>query len=189
MKRVQISLGENSFFINLDTYKDLEGELKNKYNLLPNQYYITSRSRLIGCDWNFNKNNEIYYQVHSRILGGGIIGSISSIGKSIKKGFEPLNAVPVFFDKVKKAFVWVFYDIPKWLFTEALNPIAILNDAVAGIFAVLRIVGLSFLDAITGIFRYFINLVFEPIVSSFWGYTPKESEKDPKDKKKEKLWS
>ena len=62
MKRVQISLGEVSFFINLDTYKDLEKELKNKYNLLTNQYYITSRTRLIGIDWNFNKHNEIYYK-------------------------------------------------------------------------------------------------------------------------------
>ena len=181
MKRVQISLGENSFFINLDTYKDLEGELKNKYNLLPNQYYITSRSRLIGCDWNFNKNNKIYYQVHLRVLGGGIMGGISNVGKSIKNGFE---AFPKFFTKIGQVFQWIFYDIPKWLFTEALNPIAILNDAVAGIFAVLRIIGLGILDGITGFFRYFINLVFEPIVSSFWGYTPKENEKDPKDKKK-----
>jgi uncharacterized membrane protein YqaE (UPF0057 family) len=181
MKRVQISLGEVSFFINLNTYKDLEKELKNKYNLYTNQYYITSRTRLIGIDWNFNKHNEIYYQVHSRMLGGN---PFSSIGKTITNGFKPLAAIPAFFDKLIKVFKWLFYDLPKWLFTEALNPIAIINDAVAGIFAVLRIIGLAFLDAITGIFRYFINLVFEPIVSSFWGYTPKESEKDPKDKKK-----
>ena len=181
MKRVQISLGEISFFTNLDIYQDLEEELKNKYNLLTNQYYITSRTRLIGIDWNFNNHNEIYYQVHSRILGGN---PFSKLGNSIKNGFKPLAAIPIFFEKVGKFLQWVFYDLPKWLFTEALNPIAILNDAVAGIFAVLRIIGLSILDAITGIVRYFVNLVFEPIVSSFWGYTPKESEKDPKDKKK-----
>ena len=145
------------------------------------RYYITSRTRLIGIDWNFNKHNEIYYQVHSRVLGGN---PFKGLGERIKNGFKPLNAIPDFFDKVKKAGRWLFYDLPKWLFTEALNPIAILNDAVAGVFDVLRIIALSFLDAITGIFRYFINLVFEPIVSSFWGYTPKESEKDPKDKKK-----
>ena len=181
MKRVQISLDEVSFFINLNTYQDLEKELKNKYNLSTNQYYITSRTRLIGIDWNFNKHNEIYYQVHYRVLGGN---PFKGLGERIKNGFKPLNAIPDFFDKVKKAFTWVFYDLPKWLFTEALNPIAILNDAVAGVFAVLRIIALGILDGITGIVRYFVNLVFEPILSSFWGYTPKESEKDPKDKKK-----
>ena len=61
MKRVLISLNKNSFYLNLNTYKDLENELINNYNLLENQYYITSRTKLIGTDWDFNKNNEIYY--------------------------------------------------------------------------------------------------------------------------------
>ena len=61
MKQVLISLDKNNFYLNLNTYQDLENELRNNYNLLENQYYITSRTKLIGTDWDFNKNNEIYY--------------------------------------------------------------------------------------------------------------------------------
>ena len=171
MKRVQISLDKNNFYLNLNIYKDLENELINNYNLLENQYYITSRTKLIGTDWDFNKNNEIYYIVHHKVIGGGMMGDLKKIGKFFAD-------LPKIFTKLGLFLKWIFYDLPKWLIKDLLNPINILNDIITGIFAVLRLLALGFLDGISGIIKYLINLVFTPIVSGFWGYVPKD-DKNP----------
>ena len=146
----QKTVNETSLFCNLNTYKDLENELRNNYNLLENQYYITSRTKLIGTNWDFNKNDEIYYIVHHRVIGG----SLGKIAKFFTKD------LPGFFTKIGFFLKWIFYDLPKWLIKDVLNPINILNDIISGIFAVLRLLGLGFLDAISGIIRYLVNLVF-----------------------------
>ena len=97
----------------------------------------------------------------------------------IKDGFDSIGN---FFKGVGLFFKWLFVDFFKWVFMDFLNPYYILHDIVRGILSVLRVIILGVLDGISGVMRSLVNLVFEPIVSSFWGYNPSENEINPNDK-------
>jgi uncharacterized membrane protein YqaE (UPF0057 family) len=196
MKTVQVSVGDIKKFYNLETYKDLEKKIKEEYNLCRGEYYITTRTKLINYDWNFNENPENFYQVHIKVKGGlgPLIAIIIFVLISMKSAIEFLVKLPKFvkslldfFKKVGKNIVkllqflkWLFFDLPKWLITEIFNPINLINQLVSAIFAVVRLLCLGVLDGISGFIRYFVNMVFEPIVSGFWGYVPK-GDKNSKD--------
>jgi uncharacterized membrane protein YqaE (UPF0057 family) len=87
------------------------------------------------------------------------------------------------FVKLAQFLIWLFKDLLVWIITDILNPINLINNIISGIFAVLRLLCLGVLDGISGIIRYLVNMVFEPIVSGFWGYVPKSKDKKSKDKK------
>ncbi len=178
MKQINLNLGNFNQHLYLNTYNDLEKQLKTIYNISNNQYYITSRHQLVTTDWNFNDHEEQYYILHPRINGGM---SIEDFFDAIIGFF--MKAITVFelLLKVPDLIVWFFVDVLSWLVTDFLNPFYILSDLARGILVVLRVLILGALDMITGIFRYLINLVFEPIVSNFWGYTPSPAERDPND--------
>ncbi len=78
--------------------------------------------------------------------------------------------------------VWLFVDLLGWLVSDFLNPFYILQDLAKGILVVLRMIILVVLDAMSGILKFVVNLIFEPIVSGFWGYTPNKNEFAPDDK-------
>ena len=180
MKHINLNLGifNQNLYLNLDTYNDLEKQLTTKYNLIPNQYYITTRNRLITTDWNFNDHIEQYYILHPRINGGM---SIEDFFNSILGFFEKAVIVLDLIMKIPDVVVWFFVDVLTWLITDFLNPFYILSDLAKGILVVLRVIILGALDLLSGMLRYLVNLVFEPIVSNFWGYTPKPEERNPND--------
>jgi uncharacterized membrane protein YqaE (UPF0057 family) len=181
MKQIEINIGRSKKIVhlNFNTYNDLEKELKKNYNLSPDEYFITSRHQLINKDYDFFNSNTNYYILHPRIKGGMSIGDFFD---SIMGVLEKLYEVLLIFAKIPDFFVWLFVDVLKWLITDFLNPIYILSDLGRGIIAVLRVITLGFLDIISGLVRSLINLVFDPIVSNFWGYTPKKNERNPNDK-------
>jgi len=171
MKHIRVDFGPFKNFYYLDTYYQLEKEIQEKYNLTSDLYYLTSGNQLINKNHNFNESNDTRYQVHLRLNGGNPL-------KKISKGFSEINN---FFKSIPRFFKWLFVDFLKWVITDFLNPYLVLHDLVRGILAVIRIIALSVLDILSGIARSLINLVFEPIISGFWGYTPSEKEMNPKD--------
>ena len=119
-----------------------------------------------------------------------VISSIKSGVKIVKKLIKFVKNIINFFTKVGKNIKkvgqflkWLFFDLPKWLIKDILNPINIINNIISAIFAVIRLICLGVLDGISGFVRYLVNMVFEPIVSGFWGYVPKPDIKS-KDKNK-----
>ncbi len=179
MKYIQIDFGTHKTYYNLNTYDDLTTEINQKYNLSSSQYYITTNSRLVSTDWDFNQNQEIHYKLHFKVNGGLGIGKFfASVISIFQKGgmlFDILLKIP---DIV----TWFFVDFLKWVFTDFLNPFYILQDLANGILVALRVIVLAVLDVLSGILKFLVNLVFEPIVSGFWGYTPNKNEFDPNDK-------
>jgi uncharacterized membrane protein YqaE (UPF0057 family) len=179
MKHIQIDLGNYKKYYYLNTYDDLIKELKNTYNLSSSQYYITTRSRLVANDWNFNQHSEVYYKLHLKIKGGlGMIEFFEAIVNVFLKAGDLFTILL----KIPDIVTWIFVDLLKWLFTDFLNPFYILQDLAKGIMVALRIIILAALDAISGVLKFCVNLIFEPIVSGFWGYTPNQDEFDPNDK-------
>jgi uncharacterized membrane protein YqaE (UPF0057 family) len=178
MKYIQIDFGTHKSYYHLNTYDDLIKEIKQKYNILPSQYYVTTNSRLVSTDWNFNENHDIHYKLIFKVKGGISIGKFfkSVIGVFLKGGmlFDILLKIP-------DIITWIFVDFLKWLFTDFLNPFYILQDLAKGILVALRIIILAVLDVLSGILKFVVNLIFEPIVSGFWGYTPNKNEFDEND--------
>jgi uncharacterized membrane protein YqaE (UPF0057 family) len=193
MKTVQVSVGDIKKFYNLETYKDLEKKIKEEYNLSKDEYYITTRTKLINYDWNFNENTENFYQVHIKVKGGfdPITILILIIAAGVKFFKQLMNFFKAILDFLKNVgknikklglfLKWLFFDLPIWLIKDIFNPINLINNLISAIFAVVRLICLGVLDAISGFIKYFVNLVFEPIVSGFWGYIPK-TDKNSKDK-------
>lgn len=173
MRHIRVDFGPRKNFYYLDKYSQLEKEIEQTYHITSQEYYLTSGGKLINKN-NFNESLTPNFQVHLKMKGGfgnpfsGITDALSDIGS--------------FFSGVGRFFKWLFVDFFKWLFTEFLNPYYILHDIARGILSVLRVIILAVLDATSGVMRSLINLVFEPIVSSFWGYTPNEKEINPDDK-------
>ena len=181
MNQIEINIGSHRKIVHLNfrSYDDLEKELKRNYNLSPNDYFITSRFQLINKDYDFKNSKTNYYIVHPRIKGGM---SISDFFDSVLGVFKKFYELLLILVKIPDVFVWFFVDVLKWLITDFLNPLYILSDIGSGIITVLRVIILGTLDLLSGLVRSLVNLVFDPIVSNFWGYTPKKSERNPNDK-------
>jgi len=171
MRHIRVDFGPHKNFYYLDKYSQLEKEIEKKYKINSLDYYITSCSKVINHH-NFNEKESSNYQVHLKMKGGNPLDDI-------KDGFDSIGN---FFKGVGLFFKWLFVDFFKWVFMDFLNPYYILHDIVRGILSVLRVIILGVLDGISGVMRSLVNLVFEPIVSSFWGYNPSENEINPNDK-------
>jgi uncharacterized membrane protein YqaE (UPF0057 family) len=175
MKHIRVDFGPFKNFYYLDTYYQLEKEIQEKYNLTSDLYYLTSGSQLINKNHNFNESNDTRYQVHLRLNGG------MSPGKFFKNFLQFFINLGKLISGIPALFKWIFVDLLKWIIVDFLNPYLVLHDLVRGILAVIRIIALAVLDVLSGIARSLVNLVFEPIISGFWGYTPSEKEMNPKD--------
>lgn len=180
MKYIQIDFGTHKSYYHLNTYDDLTKEIKKTYHLLPSQYYVTTNSRLVSTDWDFNQNHEIHYKLNFKVKGG--IAGIGKFFKSIVAAFSKIVVLVDVFLKIPDIITWFFVDFLKWLFADFLNPFYILQDLAKGILVALRIIILAVLDALSGVLKFVVNLIFEPIVSGFWGYTPNKNDFDPNDK-------
>ena len=183
MKHIRIDCGPFINFYYLDTYYQLEKEIQKKYNLTSDLYFITSGGKLIKKDHDFNKSLTSTYQLHIKMKGGlGIGGDIMGVLDDIAGGFKKLAVIGDFFKGIPKFFKWVFVDLFKWLFIDFLHPYFIAHDIARGVLTVLRVIILTILDVLSGIVRSLVNLVFEPIISGFWGYTPSDKEINKNDK-------
>lgn len=100
-----------------------------------------------------------------------IIGGGGDPFKGIGKVFKPIGDV---FKQIPKFFKWLGAMI-SWIFTDLLNPIVWIRDAVDGIFVGLKIVIFSLLDGSISLIRYVVNSIFEPISKGIWGELPKET--------------
>lgn len=179
MKYIQIDFGTHKTYYYLNTYDDLTKEIKKEYKILPSQYYITTNSRLVSTDYDFNQSQEIHYKLNFKVNGGLSAGSFF---RSIVNAFSKIVVVAEIFSKIPDILYWIFVDFLKWVVTDFLNPFYILQDLSKGVLVVIRLIILGVLDMLSGALKFIVNLIFEPIVSGFWGYTPKKNEFDPNDK-------
>ena len=159
-----IKLNEESYKRNY--YQQLNNEIQHTYHLKPSQYYITSLSRLISCDEDFNNYPSSTYQVHNRVLGGGL-GEVFS---GLLDIFKMIAKIPALFQ-------WFFLTIG-WIFSDFLNPFLFIQDIGAAIIMVVKMVTMTILDGVLGIVKFFVNTVLNPVVAGFWGYIP-NSDKQP----------
>ncbi len=171
MKQIQIDFNNNKFLCDLcndnkDTFIKIEKELRKRYGLKKNEYYITTKHQLINRDWDFNEKYEYCcnYQVHIKVRGGFIDLFIKLV-----KGIIQIAGLIV---KLPGFVVWLF-EFLMWVITELLNPIIFFQDLARSIFAIIKVLISAFLDLFTGIGKYVINGVAAPFINSFWGYTPK----------------
>jgi uncharacterized membrane protein YqaE (UPF0057 family) len=180
MKYIQIDFGTHKSYYHLNTYDDLAKEIKKTYHISPSHYYITTNSRLVSTDWDFNQNHEIHYKLNFKIKGG--IPGIAKFFKSLVNSFLKIGELVTLLLKMPDILLWFFVDFLKWLLLDFFNPFFILEDLAKSIMIALRIIILAVLDALSGVLKFVVNLIFEPIVSGFWGYTPNKNEFDENDK-------
>jgi uncharacterized membrane protein YqaE (UPF0057 family) len=172
MRHIRVDFGPHKNFYYLDKYSQLQKEIEQKYNITSSDYYVTSCGKAINVN-SFNESLSPNFQIHLKMKGG--FGGMPDFG-----GF--FETIGNFFKGIGAVFKWLFVDFFKWLFMDFLNPYYILHDIVRGILSVLRVIILGVLDGVSGVMRSLVNLIFEPIVSSFWGYNPSEKEINPNDK-------
>ncbi len=167
MKHIQIDFHNKKFFFELNdnenNYERLSKELKLRYNLNANDYYITTRSKLISREWNFIENEETYFQVHLKIRGGFI-----SILKNLVMGIVKIAKLVV---KIPDFVIWLVQVII-WIITEVLNPLKFFKDLAGSILSVVKVLIMGIFDLITGVVKYIVDSIFNPVLSGFWGYTP-----------------
>jgi len=168
MKQIQIDFHNKKFYFDLDNdnynnHIKLKKELKIRYNLNEIDYYITTRSKLISNDWNFNENEECYYQVHLKIRGG-FIDLLVKLVEGIIKIVKLVVKIPDFV-------IWIV-DVILWIVTEVLNPIKFFKDLALSILSIIKLLIAGVFDLITGVAKYLVNTIFSPVIAGFWGYTP-----------------
>lgn len=172
MKQIQIDFNNNKFLCDLcdNTFIKIEKELKKRYGLKKNEYYITTKNQLVNRDWNFNEKYDFCtnYQIHIKVKGG----FIEILWKLVKGIFQIVSLIV----KIPGFIIWLF-EFLIWVITEVLNPFIFFQDLAHSVFAIIKMLIASFLDLFTGIGKYVINLVAAPFIHSFWGYTSKR-EKD-----------
>jgi uncharacterized membrane protein YqaE (UPF0057 family) len=175
MKQIQIDFNNNKFLCDLcndnkDTFIKIEKELRKRYGLKKNQYYITTKHQLINRDWDFNEKYDYCsnYQIHIKV-NGGFIDLLIKLVKGILEIAELFVKLPGFV-------LWVIQVII-WIITELLNPFIFIQDLARSVFAIIKVLISAFLDLFTGVGKYVINIIAAPFINSFWGYTPKR-EKD-----------
>ncbi len=159
-RQIQIKFQNKLFFLyleNFDNLIQLQNEIKLRFNLSPNDYYITTRNRLINKDWNFKDSLTNYYEIHQKIRGG-----FGGFGKLISGILTIINMAT----KIPDIFMWAI-DMIVWFFTQVINPVLIFTDTGRSIVVILKLFVMIVLDAVTGIFKLLIDTVFNPILSGF----------------------
>jgi uncharacterized membrane protein YqaE (UPF0057 family) len=165
-KQIQIKFQNKTFFLyleNFDNLIQLQNEIKLRFKLDPKDYYITTRNKLINKDWDFKNSLTNYYEIHPKIKGGFGFGALIS---GILKIIQMASRIP-------DVFMWLV-DMVMWFVTQVLNPVLFFQDVGKSIVVILKLFVFTILDAITGIFKLLIDTVFNPILSGFWGYVPKD---------------
>jgi uncharacterized membrane protein YqaE (UPF0057 family) len=168
MKQIQISFQNNKFLCDLsksnnDIHLEIEKQLKKRYGLQKNTYYITTNNKLVSKDWDFYQNEEKIYQIHIRI-NGGFVKALFRIASSILDMAMLALKIPLF--------IFWLIELIVWIVIEVLNPLIFFQDLTKSIFAVIKFLMLTIFDFITGSVKYFVNMIAAPIISGFWGYTP-----------------
>ena len=172
MKQIQIDFQNQIFLFDLkksnnytEIYNEIGIKLKEKYNFDINnqEYYITTRNKLIPKDWNFVESDEHYYQVHLKVKGGFI--------KILKNLAEGIIKIASLITKIPGFIVW-FFSFIIWVITEVLNPIIFFQDLARSIFTIIKTIIFTIFNFITGSVKYVIDTIANLVLSSFWGYTP-----------------
>ncbi len=175
-KIVQIQFNNHISFIKLNkkNCQELHNQIECIYKLHPSQYYVTSRSRLISSNEDFNNYPSSIYQVHQRVLGGGL-------------GDVLMGALKVFkmIAKVPALIIW-FFSTLGWIFSDLLNPFMFIQDIGAAVIVVVKMVVMTILDGILGFVKFIVNKFFNPIVSGFWGYVPESDKQSDSNAKRNK---
>ena len=173
-KVIQIQFNNHKSFIKLSDYKQLNNHIQHIYHLESAQYYITSRSRLISCNEDFNNYPSSIYQVHQRVLGGNIL----EIFSGLLKLFKMIGKIPAVFQ-------WFFLTLG-WIFTDFLSPTLFIQDIGAAVIMVVKMVVMTIFDGVLGIVKFAVNKIFNPVVSGFWGYVPESDRKPDANQKRNK---
>jgi len=175
MKQIQIDFQNNIFLFDLDesnynetyneTYDKIGIKLKEKYNLDidKDEYYITTRNKLIPKDWDFYNSDEHYYKAHIKVKGGFI--------KVLKELTEGIIKIAKLVVKIPGFIVWLVMFVI-WVITEVLNPVIFFQDLANSIFTIIKTIIFSIFDVLTGSVKYIVDTIANPVLSSFWGYTP-----------------
>jgi uncharacterized membrane protein YqaE (UPF0057 family) len=175
-KIVQIQFNNHISFIKLNkkNCSELHNQIECLYKLEPSQYYITSRSRLISSNEDFNNYPSSIYQVHIRVRGGGL----EDIFTGLIKIFKMVAKIP-------SLFIW-FFSTLAWIFSDLLNPFMFIQDLGAATIVIVKMVVMTIMDGILGVVKFLVNRAFNPIVSGFWGYVPDSEKKADTNSKKNK---
>ena len=176
-KVIQIQFNNHKSFIKLSDYRQLNNHIQYIYHLEPSQYYITSRSRLISSNEDFNNYPSPIYQVHQRVLGGFLSG-LGDIFSGLLKIFKMVAKIPALF-------IWLFSTIA-WIFSDLLNPFLFIQDIGAATIVVVKMVVMTIMDGVLGVVKFTVNRFFNPIVSGFWGYVPESEKKTDSSGKRNK---
>jgi uncharacterized membrane protein YqaE (UPF0057 family) len=180
MKRqILIEFQDNKFFLDLITsqivnenkisdlnnfcFTAIQQQLKSRYGLRKEDYYLSTRTKLVGSDWDFINSDESYYIVNLKVRGG-FVKLLKKLVAAIGKISKLVNKIPDFVNWLVAMFVWVI--------TEILNPLKFFQDLTRAIITVIKSLIMAVFDLITGAAKYVVNGIFTPIVSGFWGYTP-----------------
>ena len=181
MKRqILIEFQGNKFFLDLITsqilndnkindinnfcFTAIQQQLKSRYGLHKEDYYLSTRTKLVSLDWDFFNSDESYYIVNLKVKGGFI-----ALLRKLVNGI--IKIVKVVTSKMPAFFMWLV-DMFVWVITEVLNPLKFFQDLARGIITVIKTFIMAFVDLISGLAKYVVNGIFTPIVAGFWGYTP-----------------
>jgi uncharacterized membrane protein YqaE (UPF0057 family) len=150
--------------INNFCFTSIQQQLKYRYGLHKEDYYLSTRTKLVSLDWDFLNNEESYYIVNLKVNGGFI-----ALLRKLVNGI--IKIVKVVTSKMPAFFMWLV-DMFVWVITEVLNPLKFFQDLARGIITVIKTFIMAFVDLISGMAKYVVNGIFTPIVAGFWGYTP-----------------
>ncbi len=176
-RQIQIKFQNRTFFLdlgNFDNLIQLQNEIKLRYKLDPSEYYITTRNKLINKDWNFKESQSSYYEIHLKIKGG-----FGGFGRLIV-GIMTIIQMAM---KIPDIFMWAI-DMIVWFCTQVLNPLLFFQDIGLSIVVILKLFVMTVLDACTGVVKLLVDTVFNPILSSFWGYVPEDDKITDQDVEK-----
>ena len=176
-RQIQIEFQNNKFFLDLITsdiynnlidinkfcYESIQRQLKSRYGLQQNEYYISTRTKLVNNDWDFINSEESYYIVNLKVRGGFI--------DILQKMLEGLIKIVKLVVKIPDFVVWLF-EMLIWIITEVLNPLKFFQDLAKAIITVIKTMIMAIFDLFSGAAKYVVNTIFTPVVSGFWGYTP-----------------
>jgi uncharacterized membrane protein YqaE (UPF0057 family) len=176
-QQIQIEFQGKKFFLDLITsntynnigdinrfcYDSIQNQLKYRYGLSKEEYYLSTRSKLVNRDWDFLNSEESYYIVNLKV-NGGFLDLLKKLVEGIVKIAQLVVKIPNFVIWLVQLFLWVI--------TEILNPIKFFIDLAKGIIVVIQTFIMAIFDVVTGSIKYIVNSIFSPILSGFWGYTP-----------------
>jgi uncharacterized membrane protein YqaE (UPF0057 family) len=180
MKRqILIEFQDNKFFLDLVTSQivndnkisdinkfcltSIQSQLKSRYGLRKEDYYLSTRTKLVGSDWDFINSDESYYIVNLKVKGG-MLDLLKKLVSAIGKIAKLVTKIPNFVKWLVDMFIWVI--------TEVLNPLKFFQDLARAIITVIKTLIMAIFDLFSGAAKYVVNGIFTPVVSGFWGYTP-----------------